>query len=521
VNQLVVSESFFETLGVKPIMGSDCSRKENHRGFIVSNRFWRNELMQKRDAVGSLVSPISESPFPIVGIMPENFHFPYNTDIWRCVSSGSVSVWAGPGTNMQVIGRLRPGISSEGAAKELQTIGRDSFFLEAMQGNVKTISGPLLQSLQIDLYGDQRPMLKMLGASAALFLALVCVGVVNLLITQGAQRKQEIATRLIYGATRRGLVFQMLRETLPLVVLGGLAGLWLSEIASAWMFAQMPALHGGTVNVPVKIAFWLALVMAITFIGGLVPSLYATSLDLNTYLKTASGGKRRFLSARELLVGVQLGLALALLIGMGVLLRSMMFNVEIPVGWSSRDIIVVTIEPQRSNAPQLMLFSRDIRHELRAIPGVMSAGYMFPIPFSTQAGLLANRPIFKNPARQNVIRTNEKGDMDAIFVNVSPEGFDTMGIPIVVGRYFTELDVANNAEPRGYQPIAVWPVSGVDSCKGAFRIPCTGEYRRPLCVADQLRDIAFHSDGRGASSGVTRDPCKSNRRFAGIINYEL
>ena len=201
----------------------------------------------------------------------------------------------------------------------------------------------------LPIYGDQRPMLRMLGTTAILFLALVCAGVVNLLIALGARRKQEIATRLVYGATRGNLIFQLLRETLPLVVIGGIAGWWLSEVSGALMWAQMPALRNGAVAVPVKIAFWAALVMVVTLIGGLIPSLYATSLDLNTYLKSADGGKRRFLPAQEILVGVQLSLALALLIGVVVLLRSMMFNVDIPIGWASRDIAVVSVIHPRTD----------------------------------------------------------------------------------------------------------------------------------------------------------------------------
>ena len=241
------------------------------------------------------------------------------------------------------IGRIRSGIPPSLAAKELKSL-ENTLVMETFSMQVRRSGdGPVLQSLQNHLYGDKRPMLGMLGAVAILFLALVCAGVINILIAKGVRWKQEIATRLIYGATRWNVVFMLLRETLPLVVIGGFAGWWLSEIAGAWMWAQMPALRSGAVNVPVKITFWAALVMVVTLLGGIVPSLYATSIDLNTYLKAASGEKRRILSTREFLVGVQLSLALALLIGVGVLIRSMMFNVDIPIGWSSRDIAVVSV----------------------------------------------------------------------------------------------------------------------------------------------------------------------------------
>lgn len=209
-------------------------------------------------------------------------------------------------------------------------------------------AGPAIQSLRTILYGDRRPMLLMLGSVAVLFLLLVCTGVINLLITQGTCRKSEMAIRLIHGATRQNLVFQLLRETLPLVIVGTLAGTWLSAATSAWLLVEFPALHGGEVVLPVKMMFFSTLVLAVTIIGGLTPALYTTGVDLNTYLKSGSNSRRRFgpvsFSMRELLVGIQLSLSLALLTGMGLLVNSLMFHVDVPISWSSGDMLAVRVE---------------------------------------------------------------------------------------------------------------------------------------------------------------------------------
>jgi len=456
VNGLMVPENFFAALGVKPLMGSIFSGNEDRIGFIVSHGFWRKELMGKADVIGSYLGAPTGDLLPIAGIMPEGFNFPFDTDVWMCVRSGNS--YGNLQDSIQIVGRLRPGVSVTRAAEELRTIKTD-ITMDIIQGNIRRSgSGPVLQSLQVYLYGDQRPMLRMLGATSALFLALVCAGVVNLLIAQGTKRKQEIATRLIYGATRRDLVFQLLRETLPLVMIGGLAGWWLSEIASTWMWAQMPALRGGTVDVPVKIAFWASLVLLVTLIGGLVPSLYATGLDLNAYIKSASGEKRRFLSTREFLVGVQLSLALALLIGVGVLIRSMMFNVDIPIGWSSRDIAVVTVKHQSSTPGfsvirfgeerQYAGLNHSIRSEVRAIPGIMAVGVVSPIPFSVE-DVSRNRSrsvAYKTPPSQYIMIGVKNWDVEAINVSVSPDTFDMLGIPLVLGRHFSEKDTAYRLE---------------------------------------------------------------------------
>ena len=456
VNALRVTEDFFKTLGVKPLIGYDSMLDENSAGIVVSHRFWRNEFSQKTDVAGSHVFVSDESQsvvfrtMPIIGIMPEGFNFPFDTDVWQWRKGGTT--YANSYDNISYIGRLRPGIPYGLVEEKLKPFGNRTIVMP--MGIRSSGDAPVPQSLQTYLYGDKRPMLRMLGAAALLFLALVCAGVVNLLIAQGVRRKQEIATRLIYGATRRLLVFQMIRETLPLVVTGGLAGWWFSEIAGAWIWAQMPALRSGAAGVPVKIAFWAALVMVITFIGGLVPSLYATSINLNTYLKAAGGGKRRFLSTREFLVGVQLSMALALLIGVGVLIRSMMFNIDIPVGWSSRDVAVVSVVTPRVPTPtrelaeaasvkRLELY-HDIQNKMRTMPEVLAVGVLNPIPFSDEAGIRALMPttVSKDlPTSPNIQVMG--GHIPTVATSLSPDGFGILGISLVLGRSFTEADEAN------------------------------------------------------------------------------
>ena len=453
VNNLNVTEHFFETLGVKPLIGSSCAGNSGdpsmEQKYVISHRFWRNELNQKADAIGSHVVFASRTAL-IVGIMPDGFNYPFDTDIWMCRNGVGFSQMIN--NPVQYIGRLNPGVSAGLATEMLQTIDIIPMFRAVgMMGGFENLENRFrLESLQTHLYGDQRPLLRSLSVAAILFLALVCAGVINLLIAQGLKRKQEIATRLIFGASRRNLVFQLLRETLPLVIIGGLLGLWLSEIASAWMWAQLPALRGGVVDVPVKMVFWAALVLVVTLIGGLVPALFATGLDLNTYLKAAAGGRRRLFSTQEFLVGVQLGLALALLIGMGVLIRSMMFNIDIPVGWTSRDVAAVSVSHQVSgimtlnDSARFAMLNQDILREINAMPEAMTGGALSPIPFSAAAyrrggilDLAVSRTLpsstFQHEAPSGVFTV-------AVTNSVGADGFAVLGIPLVLGRHFTEAD---------------------------------------------------------------------------------
>jgi len=436
-----VGKDFFKTLGVMPLRGNDFSSSNHRQGAVISHRFWRNKMMGDEDVIGKHIT-VSGFPLTIIGIMPESFDFPAGTDIWRYDGVNGTRQSA----NRQFLGRLSPELSPVAAAKE---IGAIEFKPAAWVGGK---DGPLLQSLQTVLYGDRRPILLMLGSTAVLFLVLVCAGVMNILITQGVRRESEMALRLILGATRRNLVFQLLREVLPLIIVGALVGLWLSEISSTWLTARFPALKGGEVHIPVKMAFFAFMVFAVTFIGGLTPALYASGVNLNTYLKSGSDPRRRFLtfsiSLRELLVGVQLGLALALLTGVGLLVNSMISHVDVPVRWSSRNIAIVNANfpviagaQSHKAARSRALFFQDFQYHLNTIPEVVSATVFQPIPFSD--GVKRNRDRGSIVFLTQPLSTSVQ---EAIWTPVisgiaSSEGFEMLGVKLIAGRFFTSKEV--------------------------------------------------------------------------------
>jgi predicted permease len=450
VRYAYVSSEFFETLGVRPIRGNAFSRADEKGDIAISYRLWRDEFDRADDAIGKIIQ-VNTLQLIIVGIMPENFDFPAGTDYWLfCDGNG----WPSHNPD-QLLGRLRPGVSILHATRELIALKFER--KQSVTGN----AGLPLQPLNIVLYGDRAPLLLALGTVAILFLLLVCAGVMNLLVTQGLDRRYEMALRLVHGATRRNLIFKLLRETLPIVVLGALAGLWLSEIVNSWLLAQFPTLLGGEIAVFAKMTFFAALVLAVTIIGGLIPALYTSGVNLNTYLTSGATSKRRFFSLQELLSGAQLALALALLIGMGLLLHNIMFNFNIPIGWSSDEIAVVTVQlptdPARfdalltKNAEPLKRearFAQEFRHHLNTIPGVVVAGVLDPIPFSIETELLMlnkrHVSLYKNwSADQNAYE-------NGIMSTVSPEGFRILGIQLLSGRFFTEADVQNQLESEIY-----------------------------------------------------------------------
>jgi predicted permease len=449
---VLVTEEFLETLGVRPIRGSVFGRKENGNKIIISHRFWQKEFMGQEDVIGKSVSILGQSTsYIIAGVMPETFDFPTGTDIWWCASGHFSGI-----SNIQLVGRLRSGISERQAARDLEAFDFKPSI--GMYGS----AGPSLQSLHAVFYSNRLPLLWMIGAVAVLFLLLVCAGVSNFLIARGIRRKSEMTLRLILGAMRWKLICQLLRETLPIVLAGGAAGLVIAKFVGIWLQKQFPVLEGDEVAIPVKMVFFAALVLAVTIVSGLVPALRASGGDLNTRLKSASGSKRRFLSTQELLVGVQLSLTLALLIGAGALLRSLMDRVDFPIGWwSPQEIVVVSAEFPLSQSmistegrTRFSRFYYEAHRQLEAMPEVVSVGYLNPIPFSadairdtqTSSGmtvLYKDMPSAEASNLADLAERRKKPSIACVSGLVSPTGFDILGIPLIAGRPFTSTEIAN------------------------------------------------------------------------------
>ena len=448
--QLLVTEEFFETLGVRPVKGNVFGQMENRSGIVISHRFWQKELMGADDVLGKLLLLGGTRPVSIIGVMPETFDFPMGTDVWLCASGNDLSAsW----DTAQFIGRLRSGISLGQAAKDLNAREFKS------DGNrLWGKEGPVLQSLQVVVYGDQLPQLWMVGMLAVLFLLLICVNVANLLIAQGIRRKSEIIMRMALGATRWKLCCQLLRETLVLVLIGGVAGYAIAEFTGIWLQSHFPTLKDGAVLTPEKIFFFTVLVIVVTLVSGLAPALQVTGGDLNTQLKSAYGdSKRRFFSSQEILVSIQLSLTLALLIGTGIMLRSLLYRIDFPIGWSPQEIVVVSTQllvDQKSFSAEGFIrharFYQEALSQLETMPDVVSVGSLNPIPFSTQAMQRYSRQweviVYKDlPARDFDVRRKQP-QVSWWEANASSNGFGVLGIPFMAGRPFTPAEIERRLE---------------------------------------------------------------------------
>jgi len=447
ISQIYVTEEFFETLAVKPIRGSGFEKREKGTWLIVSHRFWQKELMGADDVIGKPILFDSRQVL-IIGVMPETFNFPIGVDFWR-YDNANLGFVPYPDSPAEYVGRLRSGISMEQAARDLKAI-------EFKPGSgLHSKSGPVLQSLQVVFYGDRQPLLLLIGAVAVIFLLLVCASVASLLVSRGIRRKSEITIRLAVGATRCSLVCQLLRETLPLVLIGGAIGFVIAEFVSAVLLVKFPTLKGGEVALPVKMVFFAVIAMAVTVISGLIPALQSVGGDLNTRLKSTSDSKRRFFSSQEILVGVQLSLTLALLIGTGILVRSLMYRFDFQVGWSPQQVIVVSAEfPSNTSASpegisRLVRFYQEARRQLETMPEVVSVGNLTPLPFTVDA-LQRNGSsrVYKDFPATDLEEREKQQSIRATNGSVGSNGFDVLDIPLIIGRSFTSTEIDNAVDIR-------------------------------------------------------------------------
>ncbi len=480
VNVQTVTPEFFETIGVSPRMGSGFAKEGVHSSAVVlSDRLWRVELQSARDVIGSTIWLV-DLPRTVVGVMPKDFNFPADTDLWVPMGTAPVG-----DSSIQFVGRLRAGMSVGQAATTLKAVGYKHG--EGPSGKIGK-DGPVLQSLQVFLRGDQRPLLWLLWAVSILFLLLACAGVGNLLLSQGVRRRPEMVMRLALGAGRWRLVRQLLTETLLVVVAGGLLGMWLSTIAGRWLQMQLAEMQGGQIFVPATIPLVVALAVAVTIICGLAPALHATGADLCSSIKSRGSGtsvfksSRRLCSFREFLAGVQVALALVLLIGTGLLLRSLTTRVNVPLGLETRNVtafltalprlpewtaarakfyqqnnldffssgrrgrtfldnLARRLEPeQRAENARNLLFFREAQHRLRELPGVVSLGILDPTPFTSEVMRAIQDPVA-------VYKSNPRGAelqhyATSIVGRASTSAFDVLGIDLLAGRTFTVTDVA-------------------------------------------------------------------------------
>ena len=439
----VVTPGFFETLGVAPAIGRTFGAREGAAGgervAILSHGLWQTRFGSDPAIVGRTVM-LNSVAHEVLGVMPPSFAHPEAAVVWTPlapsprlapVMQSRSSYW------LQVVGRLKPGIDRRAAQSELDTIATA---LERQYAEANAGIGVRLVPMHEEIVGDVRQPLLILFATAALVLLIACANVANLLLARAASRQRELAIRTALGAGRRRLIAQLLTESLVLATLGGAAGLllaaWGIQALPSLAPANLPRLTG--VRIDASVILYTSLAALVTgLLFGAAPALQSAAATAGEFLKErraeSQGARGRRLRAAVAIAEV--ALALVLVIGAGLLVRSVVAMNNVDLGFDARRILAVRVELPRarySQDAQITAFFTDLASRLRALPGVESVGLGSSIVRAPASSTLA----VHGRAQQDPNLRNVAVPYDAM----TPEFFTTLKIPLRRGRLFTSAD---------------------------------------------------------------------------------
>ena len=436
----LVSPGFFTVLGVPPLLGRVPAPGEDFTTgtpvALVSHRFWREALGAAPIAGRTL--RIESDVVPVVGVMPPSFNLPSGADIWIPASDDNPHRTA---HNWALVGRLAPGVTVDGARAELQPLMER---LKADNGDGTDADGITIVGLHDDLARDARPLLLVLMGAVGFVLLVACVNLASASLARGESRRRELAVRAALGAGRARLVRLVLAEQLLVAAVGGMLGALLAVVLTRALLAlgggAVPAYAAVGVNARVLL-FSAAVTVGAALLIALVPAWHAAGGNLRGAIagggeRPAGAGGRRGGShrVRALLVGTEVALALTLLAGAGLLVRSMRSLLDTDPGFRTDGVLTATVALPRSRyADSLSVpayFARAL-DELRSIPGVRAAGVINAVPISGSGG---------NTAFAADGGTGMMGWADYRVVDSTV--FRALGIPLLRGRGFGAGDVS-------------------------------------------------------------------------------
>jgi putative ABC transport system permease protein len=443
------SASFFDVLGVSPAMGRGFLPDENQPGkthvAVISHGLWTRRFNADPGILGRSVLLNSE-PYTIVGVMPEGFSYPTKRDVWTPLEYDTEFTQQSRGAwYLSIIARLKPEATVEQAAGEVAAIGRrlETEFPETNLNVKMTAVG-----LHSYITGDIKPKLLVLLAAVGFVLLIACANVANLLLARAAAREGEIAVRAALGAGRARLMRQLLTESVVLAIGGGLLGLLFAVLGTKLLLSLQPA---GIPRLDVVrvdgavIAFTAAIAIATGVLFGMIPAFQATRGDLVGSLKEGGKGalaSRRAGRMREGLVIAEIALAVMLLAGAGLLMRSFARLQSVNPGFRTGESLTfrtaLPAAAYREEAQRASFYQRAIER-ISALPGVTTVGAISGLPLSgtsfgftfTIEGDPPPRP-GEEPAMQTRV--------------VTPGFFKAMDVPLLRGRGFAATD--NAASPQ-------------------------------------------------------------------------
>jgi predicted permease len=451
-----VTTNLFPMMGIGPEAGRLFTHEEEvrqERVVVLSHRLWRQLFAGSHDVLGRTIT-INGSRFLVIGVMPEIFQFPASDQMfWAPMTTNPL--WGDPGLTThidprhsagfyqrwQVIGRLRARttlqaaqLETDGVFQQLVNSDPDAFRMRALR----------LSPLQVKISGNIRLTLTVLFVAVGFVLLIACTNVANLVLARGAGRRHEMAIRAALGASRSTLIRQLLTEALVLATTAAALGTSLSFVGVRLLLTfaptNVPRLEQSRIDIPVLL-FTLILSLVATLACGLGPALHVSRRDPQEALAsltrsaTASGGPRR---ARNLLVVAEFTIAVVLLSGAGLLLRSLITVASVDPGFEPQHVLTLPVTTAGGSLAAIATRHELVLDRVRNLSGVEYAGAVNDLFESSQPNLLGLRAI-------EGLSVEPEQQWTALTWNtVSGDYFQAMGAPLLKGRYFGDQDTAGS-----------------------------------------------------------------------------
>jgi putative ABC transport system permease protein len=453
-----ITSNLFQVLRVSPSLGRLFASEEEqfgrHRVVLLSYGLWQRRFAGERDIVGRDIKLAGEN-YTVAGVLPRGLPFFDNlpeVELWVPISFAPNDNMATRNNHfVNLVGRLKPGVTSEQAQWDVSAIAKS---MEAQYpGN--TGLGALIVPMQEQIAGDSRKALLVLLGAVGFVLLVACVNVANLLLARASARAKELAIRASLGASRARIMRQVIIECLPLGLIGGALGallaVWGVELLSSMLPASLP--RGNAINVNSRVLiFTLALALLTILIFGLLPALQAAKADVRGSLNEGgrSGiGSRKQGRLRRLLVIAEVALALVLLVGSGLMVRSFIKLRQVDLGFTARNVLTMRVPlpaakyPSPLTAtdpsePAALAFYEELLTRVRTLPGVQGATAATILPLGAGDGW----------GKFLSIEGRTETSIDRVplvrFALVSPDYFRTFGVAVRQGRSFAVEDKSNS-----------------------------------------------------------------------------
>jgi predicted permease len=446
VDSSQISRGFFNTLGVQLALGREFTPQDDQYGgvpaAVISNHLWRERFGGSHEVLGETVT-LGGVNYSIVGVAPPGFHLEYEADVYTPLGQLDPLILNDRATHdgLFTLARLKPGVSVSQAQAEMSTIQNR---LDRLYANDDRDLGIYVEPLKQAIVGDAGQILALLLGAVGLVLLIACANVANLLLARSAARNREFAIRSALGASRARVVRQLLTESVLLSLAGGSLGITIAFFGTKSVLAAMPEVLPRSEDVSVNAAVLLYTLLVSLLVGilfGIAPALKTRIADPQTSLKDRGHSStvvhRRTQGSFMVL---QVAFTLVLLVGAGLLLRTILHLWNVNPGFDTKNVITFKVGVSHSltkTPSSTRIAYQQLIERIRQIPGVQAADFTTAVPLTGQGGYL---PFWLDSQKPESLQAAPR--LQAFLTG--PDYFRAMGIPLLKGRFFSREDTIHS-----------------------------------------------------------------------------